>query len=233
MIENVDVKRLRQWDMFAASGIAALAVLMLAVVMHHPVARHTDAGGIMASMARQASLDGWVHGTLIVALTVMTSLMFSVAARLGLRRPHVLLGAGASGLALSLVCIAMILDGFVAPAFARYCLSVGGDCAREIMLPTRYGGLQIEFMTRIGFVALVGATAMWAADLLLRRDRALLTGAIGALSAVAQLTMLLANGDRLNPHSLSLIVAAQAIWYLSVALMIALRQGPCSTTVAA
>lgn len=226
MIQNgYAAKRARQWDIITALAIAALAALMLAMVMHHPVARPSDAGGIMASIARQASLDGWVHGTLMAAMTVVTSLMLSFAARLDLRRPHVLLGAVASMLALALVCVAMVLDGFVAPAIAKSCLIAGGDCA-EAMLPARYGSLQIEFMTRIGFVALAAATTLWAADLALRRNRALLTGSIGLISAIVQLILLLANGERLNPHSLALIVAMQAAWYLSVALMIVRCQGP-------
>jgi hypothetical protein len=227
MIENSNTaQRSRRCDIITASGIAGLAALMLAMVMHHPVARHSEAGGIMASVARQASLDEWVHGTLMAAMTVMTSLMLGFATRLDLRRPHVLLGAVASMLALALVCVAMVLDGFVAPAIARSCLGAGGDCTREAMLPARYGGLQIEFMTRIGFVALAATTTLWAADLALRRNRDLLTGGIGLISAISQLILLLGNGERLNPHSLALIVAMQAAWYLSVALMIIRCQGP-------
>lgn len=138
-----------------------------------------------------------MHGTLIAAMIVMTSLMLSFAARLDLRRPHVLLGAVASMLALALICVAMVLDGFVAPAIAKSCLGAGGDCAREAMMPARYGSLQIEFMTRIGFVALAAATTLWAADLALRGNRALLTGGTGLISAIVELFLLLgtANGS--------------------------------------
>lgn len=233
MIDNEVMKPARGWDGVTASGIALIVALMFAMVMHHPVANHTDPGGVMASIAKQASIDRWVHGTLAAAITVMTSLMIGFAARLGLKRPHVLLGAVASGLALVLICLSVLLDGFIAPALAERCMTLGEQCASEAQPLLRYGSLQIEFMTRVGLIAMAVSTAMWAADLALRRDRALLAGVMGLASAAVQFGMLLLNGEQLRPHSLALIVAAQAVWFLAVALVIGLRRGPYGTALRA
>ena len=105
-------------------------------------------------------------------------------------------------------------------------MTVGGNCASEAQALLRFGGLQIEFMTRIGLVALAGATALWACDLILRKDGARIAGALGLLSTMIQLGILVFGGERLNAHSLGLIVAAQAIWYASVGAIIVFRQGP-------
>lgn len=68
--------------------------------------------------------------------------------------------------------------------------------------------------------------ALWATDLAFRRDRALLAGVTGLVSAAVQFGILLINGERLNPQNLALIVAAQAIWYVAVGLVIYFRRGP-------
>lgn len=226
--EESTVRWSRVSDRVVASGIGFLVLLMLIMVMHHPVARHTDATELVTGIARRTSSDRWVHGTLAAAMTVMTSLMLGFAGRLGLNRPHVLLGAVASGLALVLICQAVLFDGFIAPAIAAPCVSAGGPCARDAQSLLGFGALQIEYLTRLGLFALASATALWAGDLAFRKDRALVAGTMGLTSAAVQYGILII-GERLNPHSLALVVAAQAIWYLSVASVIAFRLGPCST----
>lgn len=216
----------RGWDVVTASGIAALIALMFVMVMHHPVASHDDAGGLMASIAKQASTNRWTHGTLAVAMTVMSSFMMSFASRLGLCRPHVLLGAVATGLALVLICLSVLLDGFVASALAERCMSFGGVCSIEAQPLLQFGGLQIEFMTRAGLIALASTTALWGSDLVFRRDRALLAGVMGLVSAAVQFGILIFSGERLNPQNLALIVAAQAIWYVAVGYVIYFQRGP-------
>lgn len=226
--EESTVRWSRASDRVVAMGIGFVVLLMLVMVMHHPVARHTDATELVTGIARQTSSDRWVHGTLAAAMTVMSSLMLGFAARLGLNRPHVLIGAVASGLALVLICQAVLLDGFVAPALAAPCVLAGGQCAHEAQSMLGFGALQIEYLTRLGLFALAIATALWAADLTFRKDRARIAGVLGLMSAAVQFGILMTGGQRLNPHSLALVVAAQAVWYLSVASVISLRHGPCS-----
>lgn len=227
MIEQATATgRMRAWNIVTASGIAVLILLMFVMVMHHPVATPANANDLVGSIARLAAPDQVVHGILAAAMTVMTSLMLGFASRLGLNRPHVLLGAVSSALALVLICLAVLLDGFVAPALALRCVTIGTDCARETEALLRFGGLQIEFMTRLGLYSLAGATALWAGDLILRKDSARTAGALGMLSATAQVGILVLGGERLTPHSLGLIVAAQAIWYVGVAGTIAFQRGP-------
>ena len=225
-VEATATGRSRGAEIAVASGIAVLIVLMLVAVMHHPVARHADPRQLVDSIARQAAAVQLVHGTVAAAMTVLTTLMLGFAARLGLARPHVLLGAVASCLVLVLICIAVLLDGFVAPALATRCVGVAGACAGEAQAMLRFGGLQIEFLTRFGLVALAGATALWAGDLVWRRDGAQIGGALGLVSAAVHAGLLIGGSARLNPDSLALIVAAQAVWYFSVAMIIVFRKGP-------
>ena len=220
----------RIWDTVTASSIAILVALMLLMVMHHPVARHTDPVALVTSIAHQASSDRWVHGSLAMAMTVMTSILLGFASRLGLKRPHVLLGAVCSGLALVLICQAVLLDGFVAPALSNSCTMISAQCANETRALLGFGALQIEFMTRLALFLLASTTALWAGDLILRQDRARVAGIFGLLSAAIQFGILMIGGERLNPHSLALFVSAQAVWYLSIASVIAFRKGPFSVS---
>lgn len=225
-IEGSATRRSTRWDIIAAACIAVLVALMLLVVMQHPVARQSDAAELSNSIASQAAAIRLVHGTVAVAMTLMTSLMLGFAARLGLDRPHVMLGAVASILALVMICLAVLLDGFVAPALAVRCVESGGDCAEGVRSLLKYGGLQIEFMTRLGLFALAGAAALWGGELFFRTGGARLAGLLGLASAALQTGILLLSGTSLNPHSLTLIVASQSIWYLSVGAVILFRQGP-------
>lgn len=212
-------------EVLTALGIIGLVVLMLVMVMHHPVAEQKDASAVVESIARQASAIGFVHGMVAAAMTVMTALMLGLAVRLDLTRPHILLGAVSSGLALIMICLAVLLDGFVAPELSIGCATSGGDCAGSVQALLRYGGLQIEFMTRFGLLALASATGVWAGDLFFRTDGTRVFGAVGLFSAIVQFG-LLGFGGRLDPHSLTLIVAAQAVWYTSVGAIILFRKGP-------
>lgn len=218
-------RKLRSSEVLTALGIIGLVVLMLAMVTHHPVAGQKDASAVVESIARQASAIRFVHGTVAAAMTVMTALMLCFAVRLDMARPHVLLGAVSSGLALIMICLAALLDGFVAPELAIQCATSAGDCAGPAQAMLRYGGLQIEFMTRFGLLAIAAATGLWAGDLIFRKDGARFFGVLGLLSAMVQFG-LLGFGGRLDPHSLTLIVAAQALWYASVGVMIIFRKGP-------
>lgn len=212
-------------EVLTALGIIGLVVLILVMVMHHPVAGQKDASAVVESIARQASAIRFVHGTVAAAMTVMTALMLGFAVRLDLKRPHILLGAVSSGLALIMICLAVLLDGFVAPELSIECATSGRDCAGSVQALLRYGGLQIEFMTRFGLLALASATGLWAADLFFRAHGTRVFGSFGLLSAIVQFG-LLGFGGRLDPHSLTLIVAAQAVWYASVGAIIIFRKGP-------
>ena len=212
-------------EVLTALGIIGLVVLMLVMVMHHPVAGQKDASKVVDSIARQASAIRFVHGTVATGITLMTALMLGFAVRLGLTRPHVLLGAVSSSLALIMICVAVLLDGFVAPELSIQCAINGGDCADSVVALLRYGGLQIEFMTRFGLLALASATGLWASDLFFRTDGTRVFGVLGLLSAIVQFA-LLGFGGRLNPHSLTLIVIAQAVWYGSIGAIIIFRKGP-------
>lgn len=230
MIDTIkSQRRSRGVEALTALAIVTLVILMLAMVMHHPVAGQKDASGVVESIATLAPANRLVHGTLAAALTLMTSLMLGFAIRLDITRPHILLGAVSSGVALIMICLAVLLDGFVASELLIRCATAGGDCAGPVQEMLRYGGLQIEYMTRFGLLALATSTILWAGDLILRQDGARIFGALGMLSAIAQFGLLV-SGDRLNPHSLALIVTAQMVWYASVGTLIVLQKGPYAVT---
>lgn len=216
-------------EVFTASGIIFLVALMLIMIMHHPVAGQINAFAVVESLAGQASAIRFVHGTVAAAMTIMTSLMLGFAFRLDITRPHVLLGAVSAMLSLVMICLAVLLDGFVAADLAIRCAAMGRECADTALIMLRYGASQIEFMTRFGLLALASATALWAGDLILRKDGVRIFGALGLISAIVQFGLLV-FGDRLNPHSIALIVVAQAGWYAVVAALIIFQKGPYATS---
>ena len=213
-------------ELITGCSIAACAIVVIAMISHHPVVSSHDAGGLAASLARSAVADRWVHGIIAATLTILTTGMLAFAGRLGFKKPHVALGSVASMLSLMFICLAVMLDGFVAPALAERCGIPSATCGLPLVSLLQFGAAQIEFLTRFGLFSFATAAACFAVDLLVRQGGSRVVGSVGVLVALIQFALLFGSDARLTPHSLGIMVVLQAGWYLSVASLMVLRRGP-------
>ena len=205
--------------------IGLSGVLALATIMHHPVLHAHDTAGIVAGVTRLAAVDRLVHGVLSASVTVLTGALFYFAAGLGFRRPHVLLGSLCAALSLVLMVSAAVIDGFVTPALVDHCGQAACSASLKDML--LIGGMQIEYLTRFAFVATAASTLLWSGDLLARRIIAAgAAGLIGLVCGAMQLWLVFTDTALLTPRSLLAIVAAQAVWQLTVAALMIGRTEP-------
>lgn len=212
-------------ERISGSAMIAAVLVSLVMIMHHPVVSHHDTQSLVRGIREQAGLDRLVHGMLPLSSGVLTCGALLFSARLGLaNRLHVLIGALAVLLSLVFTCLAVMLDGFVAPALAERC-GQGSACFGSVSDLLLIGALQIEFLTRSAIFATALATALWAADLMFRQDGSKAVGAIGALSSAAQIWLLLGTANRLTPHELAIVVLAQSAWYVGMGAMMAFGRG--------
>ena len=207
--------------------LGGLVIAILVALAHHPVGHGGDASGVLASMRAQATIDQVVHGTLAIAFGLSTVGMFVFAAHLGAARPPVLLGMTAYACAFVLIVLATMLDGFVAPAIVAGCgAHPSASCAAEALTLLRLGALQIEYLTRFAVVALASAVLAWALALLRTPGAPRVAGAAGLGLGALQLVALGMTSTRLQPHSLTVILAAHMLWILVVAILLIRGRGP-------
>jgi hypothetical protein len=133
------------------------------------------------------------------------------------RRLHLCLAAwmafccGSGGLV-----AAVLIDGFFVPGFAQRYIGAPPEALAPALTVLNASAVAIQVVTAFGFIAMNGGTLLWSLDLLLDRGFARLVGLLGLASAIAVIGMIVLGGT-LNPHSLTIIVSIQALWYLAIA----------------
>ena len=207
--------------------LAALSVLALVALLHHPVVHGGEPAAMLASMRSQSTVDQVVHATLVIVFGLLTTAMVLFSARLGFHRFIVSAGLVAFSCAFVMTLLAAMTDGFVIPAIVARCAPASaGSCVAEAFTLLRLCAIQIEFLTRFSFVAIAIAVAASSSALLFTEGTPRWAGLTGLASATAQLAALFAAANQLTPPSLLVIFAAQVIWYLLAAALMIWQRGP-------
>ena len=120
---------------------------------------------------------------------------------------------------------AVLIDGFFVPGFAQRYIGVSPDALAPALTVLNASAVAIQVLSAFGFIAMGGGTLIWSIDLLLDRGFARVVGLLGIASGIAVIC-LIAFGGTLNPHSLTIIVSIQALWYLAIAWRTAFPQNP-------
>ena len=206
--------------------LAAVSILAVVALLHHPVAHGADAARILASMRAQEGMDQIVHAAMAIIFGLLTVGMFLFASRLGVWRFPVLLGLISFGVALALLVLAAMTDGFVIPVIVNTCPSPPAPaCLAEATTLLRLEAIQIEFLTRFGLAAIAIAIVSWSLALIRTPAMPRWAGIGGLAAAGLQVAALFAT-SRLAAHSLVAVMAAQIAWYLIVAALMIARRGP-------
>ena len=176
----------------AAFAIVGVVLLITLALFHHPVATSN------VELAQQATRDNQVHGILIALLAVLASTLAVLSDALDERSGALYVYR----LGCVLLCVAMLLDGFVMPQLA--------DAATAL----RPIGVTIQVFSKAGFIAHSAAMLLWSSTAW-RRVRWF--AVVGFLAAVGPAAWILFGDLLLTPHSLMAIFAIHAAWYLSAA----------------
>jgi hypothetical protein len=201
-------------------GVAAISLLAVIALAHHPVGHGHTPPDILASIRAQAGMDKIVHATLAFVFVLLGAAMALFAGRLGLHRFTAVTGLVAFSGGLVLTVLATITDGFVIPTLAQHCANdPSAGCTAEAFTLLRISAIQIEFLTRFSLVGIALAVTSWSVALLTMRALPKWPGLIAAASAACQIAALLAASGPLSPPTLLVIYAAQIVWYLLVAVL--------------
>jgi hypothetical protein len=205
----------------AGTVLAACSLVTIAAISHHPVVRARRGAEVIEGIVAAGAADRAVHGTLLVIVLAMVFALGIYTLRR--RRLHVCLAAWMAFCCGSGALVAAVLiDGFFVPGFAQRCIGVSGDALAPALTVLNASAVAIQVLTAFGFIAMNGGTLLWSVDLLLDRGFARVVGLLGIVSAIAVIGLIVLGGT-LNPHSLTLIVSIQALWYLAIAWQTAFR----------
>lgn len=211
----------RRVNRAAAFAITGTVVLVMIALFHHPVVgQHAEARERFVQIMQLGTTGKLIHGALIAMLVVLASAMAVFNGVLDTRRPALSGALSAYCLGCTLLGVAMLFDGFVAPYLAGQFstalpieASVGGLIMRSI-------SITIQVFSKAGLVAQCAAILTWsyaAATSGQAMPGLRWLSRIGAAAGSLPAILILFSNLLLTPHSLMAIFAAHAAWYVAVA----------------
>ncbi len=205
---------------FVGVLIALFSALTILAIAHHPVATSHSATKAIGEIVSLGRLDRVVHGSVIAIIAGLIFAFLFVASRLGLTRPAVLAGLVGYTIGACAMIGAALIDGFLVPDIAaRVDLNspAAVGAAQAVLLAC---ALTIQIATKLGVIAMSAGVALWSIALVRMANPLRLAGIIGLASAALAMAVLFLMGSTLTPHSVELIVIAQALWYLTIATLL-------------
>ncbi|MDP9017257.1 MAG: hypothetical protein M3N19_02915 [Candidatus Eremiobacteraeota bacterium] len=199
--------------------LATCAVLTMVAVSHHPTVHAVRAQDAITGLARISLMDGVVHGSLVVMMGALLFALTVYSGQRGFRNQFVLAALPIYATAIFAVTGAALIDGFLIPQFASRYVGEAAETLRAVVPLIHFCAIAIQVLTKFGFAVMSVAVVLWSTDLLFLRGAPRLVGAIGIASSLIS-ALLIATSGYINPHSLGIIVAVQAIWYLGVATLL-------------
>jgi hypothetical protein len=195
--------------------LAACSLVTIAAISHHPVVRARRGAQMIEGIVAVGAADRAVHGTLLV---IVLAMVFALGIyTLQRSRLHVCIAAWMAFCCGSGALVAAVLiDGFFVPGFAQRYIGVTPDALAPPLAVLNAAAVAIQVLTAFGFIAMNGGTLLWSVDLLLDHGFARVVDLLGIASAITVIA-LISLGGTLNPHSLTIIVSIQALWYLAIA----------------
>jgi hypothetical protein len=194
---------------------ALLAVLALA---HHPVVESHGATGVMRQIVTLSAADRVVHGVVIAAMLLVLFAFCTFAQRRDLRRPANLFALLAYAVGAAAIVVAGLVDGFFVPEIA---LHFGGpaDAVTGVGL-LKLCAIAIQLFTKLGVIAMAVAAVAWSADLVRGTAAQRVVAAVGFAAVAAQAAVLAFGGPSITVHTVLIIVAAQACWYVAAGILL-------------
>lgn len=198
-----------------ALGISTL--LSIVLVALHPTVQMAPAAEILDQLVKARTMDGVVHGALIVMMIAFLFGFTGFAVSVGPGRAPVLLGLIAYGVGILVTIGAAVIDGFVGPAFAANVPTDHAGVALDILI---FASAAIQYLTKLGFVGLSIGILGCSVPLLAGSGLARWTGIMGLVAGLLPAGFILVLDPSLGPHLLIMILLVQAIWNLSAAALL-------------
>lgn len=200
----------------AAGIIAVCAIVAILSIAQHPVVEKHAPALAIPELVRLAPMNQAVHGILIAVMALLLFGFSIFSARRGFDRQTSVGGLIAYALGVGAVIGAALIDGFFVPGIALRYLRVSPDDVKAAVPLLLFCAVAIQNLTKLGFIALSAAIALWSIGLVRAPGALRATAILGFAAALVPLGIL-ALVRYLNPHTVGAVVIVQAVWYLAIA----------------
>ena len=204
--------------------IGLASVLSVAFMVFHPTVHAHDTTELIAGVARKASVNRVVHGSLIALVGVLVCGFTCLSSRLGANSICARGGLVAYVIGAATMIVAALISGFIFPEFiARY---EGRPTAElETLRPALALAWTVnQVCARAGVLAMSIAMLLWSANLASRPGGTRVVGALGAIVGTLLVGALLSGNLPMNIHGVLAFELAYTLWSLAVATLLILRR---------
>ena len=211
----------------ASDRIAGIAIATATVVSTLFVALDRGGGGttpqqVLQGIAGLARLKEIVHGVAIASVCAYGFGYAALARRLGLQRPHVLVGLIVYLIGCMAMVVATTLDGFVIPHVAIDG-AANPERVRFAYDLVHYLNVVLNDFAKLGWVLQAVGALAWSLALLQRTRFGRAVGVVGLLSSTLVCAIVLGSATSMSMTALLGVLLAQLLWNVAAAIFLVWR----------
>jgi hypothetical protein len=216
--------------------IAGIAIAAATVISTIFVALDHSGGGsnpleILQGIARLQPLKEVVHAVAIASVCAFAFGYATLARRLGLRQPLVLLGLSTYLIGCVAMVGATITDGFIVTHIAVDAVHAAPERVAFAYNLIHYAGVALNDMAKLGWILQAVGTLAWSIALVREHGFSRVAGVVGMLSSMLVVTLIVGSATNMSMTSLLSVLLAQLIWNFAAAAL--LLRDPVSVDAAA
>ena len=204
---------------------AGVVIACAAVISTIFVALDHSGGGsnpleIMQGIARLQLLKEVVHAVAIASVCAFAFGYATLARRLGLRQPLVLLGLSTYLIGCVAMVGATITDGFIVTHIAVDAIHAAPERVAFAYNLIHYAGVALNDMAKLGWILQAAGTLAWSIALVREHGFNRMAGVVGMLSSTLVAILIFASATNMSMTSLLSVLLAQLIWNFAAAILL-------------
>jgi hypothetical protein len=212
-------------ERLGGSFVIGYALLSLVAIAHHPqLSMRTVDAAMFSKLVALSTVDEFMHGTMIALLLLLAFGFIILGRARGFDKPAIISALLCAALGIAAPIAAGTIDGFWLPWFGSHMatsdpsqLAIGAQLLAA-------AGIMIQVASKIGFVGIALAVALFSLDFFDGDRSHLLLGAYGLAAGIGVIVMLATVSSRLTPHTLLAPMFLQTICFLVTGTLLARGQ---------
>jgi hypothetical protein len=205
---------------------AGIVTASAAVISTLFVALDHSGGGsnpleILQGIARLQLLKEVVHAVAIASVCAFAFGYATLARRLGLRRPLILLGLTTYLIGCVAMIGATITDGFIVTHIAIDAIHAAPERVAFAYNLIHYAGVALNDMAKLGWILQAVGTLAWSIALVREQGFNQVAGVVGMLSSTLVVALIFGSATNMSMTSLLSVLLAQLIWNFAAAVLLA------------
>src|SRR6266403_74556 len=186
----------------------------------NPVIEAPETNELLTRIRESAFADRFVHGALILFIVAQLFAFCRFTQRQGIRRAPVLFGFIFYVLGTVAMISAALIDGFLVPKIGESYLDAAQATTDTGLSLLRFCSIAIQLFTKSGVIAISAAILLWSASVIRAGRAPFLAALVGVAAVLSQVYILVYRGPTITAHTIVPIMAAMAVWYFVMGLLL-------------